>query len=244
MIGRPNIRTFALVASLLLFVMVALAACGGGSSTTTSPTNTSVASTNRPKAPRPVTGTITDYNTGTDALTVKDANGTTHTFTLASTTRIVKSQKITEQQLGPLVATNGMSVIVMGSSTGTDTYTAQELIVSDIVGATPNRNGASARPAGTPGARPAQGNGGNRGVFVQKGKVQNNQLIGQNIAGQTVTVNLSGTTTMFQELTGTASDLKSGLNVTVNAGPMQAGGTSTVRQIIVGDLPRRGPATN
>jgi hypothetical protein len=181
-------------------------------------------------------------------LTVKMANGTTQNFTIISNTRIVKSQKITEQQLGSLVSTSGMGVIVMGPQASTNTYTAQEVVLSNL----PNANGAPngtprARPAvnGTPIARPNQGNGGPGGgnrVVVQKGKLQNNQLIGQNPAGQTVTVNLSSTTPIFQQSTGTVDDLKAGQTVTVNSGPAQGGNAAGVRLITVGDLPGRAPA--
>ncbi len=260
MVARSNIRTFVGVAALLALALVVLAACGGSSSTTTassgttsssSTTSSTPAAGKRPAGAKPVSGTVTSYDASSKTLTVKASDGTTQTFTLISDTRIVKSQKITEQQLGSLVSTSGTGVIVMGPQAGANTYTAQEVVLSDLA----NGNGAPGRmPNGTPPARPDmngtpmagpnQGNGGPGGnrVIDQKGKLQNNQLIGQNMAGQTVTVNLSATTSIFQQLSGTVDDLKAGQSVTVNSGPAPGGNATGVRLITVGDLPERAAA--
>ncbi len=242
-VRREDFRTFTCVALLLLAAMMTLAACGGGSDTTTASNSASSSNTPapRPKAPKPVSGTIASYDAASKALTVKEASGTTQAFTVVGTTRIVKSQKITAQQLDTMVAGDGVSVLVVGPLASANTYTAQEVVVYDGATLAPNANanrGGGVRPNATAAARPAA----NNRILIQKGKVQNNQLVGQTTAGQTVTANLSATTTLFQETVGVATDLQSGQTVTVNSGPAQGSGSMKARQILVGVVPTRGTA--
>jgi hypothetical protein len=70
---------------------------------------------------------------------------------------------------------------------------------------------------------------------VQNGKLQNNQLVGTDRQGKTITVNLSGTTTILQQTTATASDLQTGQTVTIQGAPAQSGSTTDARQILIGD---------
>ncbi len=244
-VRRKCIRTFACVTLLLLAAMMTLAACGGGSDTTTasdsSNSSNAPAAAPRPKAPKPVSGTIASYDAASKALTVKEVSGTTQAFTVIGTTRIVKSQKITAQQLDTMVAGDGVSVLVVGPLASANTYTAQEVVVYDGATLAPNANanrGGGVRPNATAAARPAA----NNRILIQKGKVQNSQLVGQTTAGQTVTANLSPTTTLFQETVGAATDLQSGQTVTVNSGPAQGNGSMNARQILVGVVPTRGTA--
>jgi hypothetical protein len=192
-------------------------------------------------------------------LTVKESDGTTATFS-TSNARMLKSQKITQQQLSSLLGNSGTIVIVMGQQAGTGTYTAQAVIVADRAnGMGPGGGpGQGARPNGTPPAGAPQGGqmmgtppagapqgqgtqngtppaGGNRGIVVQDGKLQNNQLVGKDRQGQAITVNLSGTTTILQQTVATASDLQTGQTVTIQGAPAQSGSTAAALQILIGD---------
>lgn len=269
MVARNNIKTFACAIFFLLMATCALAACGGSSSTTSSSSSSSgssasssggssSSSSSTPAAgnrPNRVSGTITQYDSSAKTLTVKESDGTTATFSTGNA-RILKSQKITQQQLSSLLGNSGTFVSVMGQQAGTGTYTAQTIIVSQMVNGNGNGPGGApgqgARPNGTPpaggrmmGTPPAgapQGGqmmgtppaGGNR-VFVQNGKLQNNQLVGKDRQGQTVTVNLSSSTTILQETAATASDLQTGQTVTIMGAPAQNGSTADARQILIGD---------
>ncbi len=153
---------------------------------------------------------------------------------------MLKSQKITQGQLGSLLGNSGTIVMVMGQQAGAGTYTAQTLVVGDR--ANGNGNGAP-QPMGTP---PAGGNGGapqpmgtppagGNNVIVQNGTLQNNQLVGKDQAGKAITVTLSGTTTIFQQTPATANDLQTGQTVTVVGGPAQSGSVIDARQILIGD---------
>jgi len=177
-------------------------------------------------------------------VTIIESDSTTATFSV-SKARILKSQKITQQQLGSLLGTSGTIVQVMGQQTSTGTYTAQTIVVPDRTNANGGGNGPGgapgqgapqgAMPNGTPPAGAAQGGQNGNRVVVQNGKLQNNQLVGTDRRGQTVTVNLSGTTTIFQETVATASDLQTGQTVTILGAPAQSGGTADALQILIGD---------
>lgn len=91
--------------------------------------------------------------------------------------------------------------------------------------------GNGAPPSGTPpngvvlGGTPLPNNGhgpagGNQGIVLQHAKMQNNQLVATTFSGQTVTVTLETSTKIVQQSAGTASDLKTGLQVTVTQAPM------------------------
>lgn len=254
MVARTNIKTFACVVFFLLMATGALAACGGSSSTTstTSSSGSSSASSggsgsSTPAAgnrPNRVSGTITKYDSSAQTVTIIESDSTTATFSV-SKARILKSQKITQQQLGSLLGTSGTIVQVMGQQTSTGTYTAQTIVVPDRTNANGGGNGPGgapgqgapqgAMPNGTPPAGAAQGGQNGNRVVVQNGKLQNNQLVGTDRRGQTVTVNLSGTTTIFQETVATASDLQTGQTVTILGAPAQSGGTADALQILIGD---------
>jgi hypothetical protein len=258
MVVRPNIRAFAWVIFFLLLATGALAACGGSSSTTasssgsgSSSTSNSASSSGTPatgNGSNRVSGTITQYNASAKTLTIMESDSTKATFSI-SNARILKSQKITQQQLSSLLANSGTIVQVMGQQTSTGTYTAQTIVVSDRAnggngpaGARPNGTppaGApqGATPNGTPPAGAPQDQGGQNSnrVVVQNGKLQNNQLVGTDRAGKTVTVNLSGTTTILQQTVATASDLQTGQAVTILGAPAQSGSTTDARQILIGD---------
>ena len=251
MVARTNIKTFACVVFFLLMATGALAACGGSSSTasTTTSSGSSSASSGGSSASTPaagkrpnrVSGTITKYDSSAQTLTIMESDSTTATFSI-SKARILKSQKITQQQLGSLLGTSGTIVQVMGQQTSTGTYTAQTIVVPNRANANGGNGPAGApqgaMPNGTPPAGAGQGRGGqngNRGVVVQNGKLQNNQLVGTDRRGQTVTVNLSGTTTILQQTVATASDLQTGQTVTVLGTPAQSGGTANAFQILIGD---------
>jgi hypothetical protein len=173
-------------------------------------------------------------------LTIKKADGTTTTFSTTNA-RIVKSQKITTQDLSSLLGTSGVRVSVTGQQGSDGTYTADGLVVLDMT-AMANGTPPAGAPQGTPPAGAPKGtpraNGKHR-IMLQNAKFQNNVLTGTDQAGKSVTVNVSGTTTMFKETTGTASDLQTGQTVTINPARAQGGnassGTEEARMIIVGD---------
>jgi hypothetical protein len=185
-------------------------------------------------------GTIGSYDASAKTLTVKLSDGSTQTFD-ASNARIMKSQKITQAQLSTALGTSGTSVMVVGQQGSDGTYTAQALVVSDAAnaGAAGGNGPRGGAPNGTPGARPGGGQGAGAGaggrVVLQNAKLQNNQLVGTDQGGKSVTVNLSSSTTFMQQTTGSASDLTAGQTVTVNGGPAQSSGTATARTITVGD---------
>ncbi|HZR43329.1 MAG TPA: hypothetical protein VFB12_24650 [Ktedonobacteraceae bacterium] len=249
--ARTFTKTFAAIAFLLL--MAILAGCGSNDTTTPSSTNASSGAAGRLGSGGPrgqaITGTITQYNSSTKALTIKKSDGTTATFSLTSA-RILKSQKITEQQLSTLLGTSGTTVRVMGQQDSSGNVSAQSLVISDVNVGVGNGNGQpGGAPNGTPPANMAPGaNGtpranrtpGANGGFVvlRNGKLQNNQLVGTNQAGKSITVTLSGTTTIIQQTTGTASDLQTGQTVSIMVA-RAAGNTSSsstdARQVVVGD---------
>jgi hypothetical protein len=206
------------------------------------------------------TGTIDKYDTTAKTLTIKKSDGSTVTFT-ATNARIVKSQKISTQDLSAALGTSGVRVSVMGQQASDGTYTAQNITVSDATtmdNGTPPAGGPmnGTPPAGGPkngtpraggpggGTPPAGMNGtppanGMRRIMLQNAKVQDNQLTGTDQAGKTITVKLNDTTTIFKETTGTANDLKAGQNVSVTPAFSQNGSTSSnqeARMIIVGDI--------
>jgi len=198
-----------------------------------------------------ISGTIDTFNASTNTLTIKGADGATQTFTI-SKARIVKSQKITSQQFSTLLGTSNAIVQMTGQPGGSDTYTAQTLVVSDISNmggnGTAPRGTPSTRPKGTPSARPngtpraGTGAGGARRITLRNGKLQNNQLIGTDQSGKTITVKLDTTTVLFQQTAGTTGDLKAGITISVMAAPSQGSTSQDARSIVIGDLEQ--PAAN
>jgi hypothetical protein len=242
MIGRTSFKTCTLIAFFLLVAMGILAACGGGSTTTSSSTSTSNGATGAgtPGANgrfRPVTGTVSQYDASAKSLTIKLSSGSTQTFSTVNA-RIIQDQKITQQELSALLSKSGIVVFAIGQKASDGSYTAQEVIASTTMGGT--ANGPQGRaPRGTPPAGTTQGsprNGGNR-VFIQNGKLQNNQLIGVDSSGHTITVDLSGTTTFIGQSEAIASDFQSGQTVSIVAGSAQNSPTMEARQIVIGPLP-------
>jgi hypothetical protein len=257
MVVRSNRKMFVYAVFFLLMATGALVACGGSSSTTASSSSSSSSTSgssgsgasgtgNRPNR---VTGTITQYNASAKTLTIIETDSAKATFSI-SNARILKNQKITQQQLSSLLGNSGTIVQVMGQQTSTGTYTAQTIVVSDRANSTGGAGPAGTRPNGTPpagaqgampnGTPPAgapQGQGGQNGsrVVVQNGKLQNNQLVGTDRAGKAITVNLSGTTTIIQQTVATAGDLQTGQTVTILGAPAQSGGAAEARQILIGN---------
>src|SRR6266567_781898 len=234
-------RTFVGVIVPVLIAMAILTACGGGSDASTSNTSSNTNSANgngttgsgtRPNAP--VSGTIRQYDAAKQALTVKETNGSTQTFTIQKN-RLLKDQKITQQEFSTLLGKSGVVVRVIGKLGSDGTYAAQTLIVMS----TPSGNGGQNAPGagGTPppNGGPNGNNGGNRGVTLRDGKLQNNQLVGMDRSGKSLTANLSGTTTMIEQSTATESDLKSGLTVIVTSPRVRNGSTSAPAMVTIGD---------
>jgi hypothetical protein len=150
----------------------------------------------------------------------------------------VKSQKITTQDLSTLLGTSGIRVSVTGQQGSDGTYTAQDLIVSDV-SAMANGTPPAGGPQGTPRA-----NGMHR-FTLQNAKLQNNQLTGTDQTGKSITVKLSDSTVIYKEPTGTASDLQVGQAVTVNPARAQGGSASSTeeaRMIVVGDTAQQAAA--
>jgi hypothetical protein len=238
MVARPNIKTFACVVFFLLIATGALAACGDSSATTASSSNSGSSTLATGNSPNRVSGTITQYNASAKTVTIIELDSTQATFSI-SNARILKSQKITQQQLSSLLDNNGTTVQVKGQQDSTGAYTAQTIVVTDRA----NGNGPAGTPGqgaqtnGTPPAGVPQGQGGQNGnrVIIRNGKLQNNQLVGTNRAGKAVTVNLSDTTTILQQTVATASDLQTGQKVTIQSAPAQSGNTADARQIVIGD---------
>src|SRR5690242_8061847 len=75
--------------------------------------------------------------------------------------------------------------------------------------------------------------------MLQNAKLQNNQLTGADQTGKSITVHLSSSTAIDEEIAGTASDLQVGKAVDINPARSQGGNanssTQDARQIIVGD---------
>src|SRR5579884_857599 len=247
-------KTFLGVTFLLLMATGLLVACGSGGSATTSTSsssnNTGSTSTPKNRANRAnFSGTIAQYDASSKVLTIKTADGTTTTFSTTNA-RIVKSQKITSQDLTSLLGTSGMRVSVTGQQGSNGTYTANSVTVSDVAAmanGTPaagmNGTPPAGGPQGTPPAGAPKGTpraNGMRRIMLQNAKFQNNQLTGTDQAGKSVTVAISSRTTMYKETRGTVSDLQVGQAVIVNPARPQGGNASSTstqdaRQIIVGD---------
>ncbi len=260
MLVRTFPKTFVGATFLLLIATTMLVACGGDGNAAASTSSSSGGNGANAKqgARRGMmeAGTIDKYDATAKTLTVKKSDGSTVTFTTTNA-RIVKSQKISTQDLSTALGTSGVRVSVMGQQGSNGTYTAQNITVSD---ATTMGNGAPQNgtpPAGGPkngtpraggpggGTPPAGMNGtpsanGMRRIILQNAKVQDNQLTGTNQAGKSITVKLSNTTTIFKETSGTADDLKAGENVSVTPAFSQNGKSSSsnqkARMIIVGDI--------
>lgn len=251
--ARNFTKSFVGIAFLLLVTGGLLVACGGdnGSTTTTSSSNSSTSSAGPRNANRGnVSGTISQYNISTKVLTVKKSDGTTTTFSTTNA-RIVKSQKITMQDLSSLLGTSGMRVTITGKQSSDGTYTAQNLVISDVTvrgNGNPPAGAAGTPPAGAPKGMPPTGapggtpraNGRYR-LMLQQAKLQNDQLTGTDQTGKSVTVKLSNTTVMYKETLGTTSDLQNGQNVVINLrGPgarntASSTGTTQAGMITVGD---------
>jgi hypothetical protein len=157
----------------------------------------------------------------------------------------VKSQKITSQDLTSLLGTSGMRVSVTGQQGNNGTYTANNVVVSDVTAAngTPPAGANGTPPAGAPKGTPRAN--AMRRIMLQNAKFQNNQLTGTDQAGKSVTVTISSTTTMYKETTSTASDLQVGQAVIVNPARAQGGNASSdstqdARMITVGDTAQDG----
>jgi ABC-type Fe3+-hydroxamate transport system substrate-binding protein len=259
MLARTFPKSLIGVVFLLLMATGLLVACGdNGSATTTtgssSSTSSSSSSTGNQRPNRAnFAGTISQYDASANTLTIKTADGTTTTFS-TSKARIIKSQKITTQDLTSLLGTTGIRVAVTGQQASDGTYTAQDVTVSDVTATgtagapqgTPPAGMNGTPPAGGPQGTPPAGapkgtpraNGRHR-FMLQNAKFQNNQLTGTDQTGKSITVNLSSSTVIYKETTGTASDLQVGQTVIVNPARAQGGNASSstqdARQIIVGD---------
>ena len=87
--------------------------------------------------------------------------------------------------------------------------------------------------AGAGGFGGTGGFGGNGGVIVRNGTLNGQTLTGTDAAGAQITVTLSDSTTIQQQVAGTTDDLKAGANVTVTAAPAQNGGTANAFLIAI-----------
>jgi hypothetical protein len=247
-------KTFVGATFLLLIATTMLVACGDNGNAAASTGSSGGTGTQAKQGARRgamEAGTIDKYDATAKTLTVKKSDGSTVTFTTTNA-RIVKSQKISSQDLSTALGTSGVRVSVMGQQASDGTYTAQNITIS---GATAMGNGTP--PAGGPkngtpraggpggGTPPAGMNGtppanGMRRLMLQNAKLQDNQLTGTDQAGKSITVKLSDTTTIFKETSGTTDDLKTGENVSVTPAFSQNGGGSSsnqeARMIIVGNI--------
>lgn len=223
---RTFTKVLAGIAGLLLMIIVA--SCGESSTpaaTIATPSGTNTSSSLR------VVGTIDKYDATAKSLTVKDANGADHVISL-STARIVKNQKITQQQLSALLTATGIAVLATGTQGATaDTIKAQTVIVQqpNLVGMNGNQ------PTGTPRANRtprATRTAGRAFAYLKSVKLTGTQLVGTNQAGKTITVDLSGTPTIFEQSAGTDSDLVAGQPVVVT---LTYGKPNEARVVVVGD---------
>jgi hypothetical protein len=232
-------RTFVGVIVPLFIALGLLTACSfGGTTTSTASGNTNSANGNgtggRTRPNPPVSGTIQQYDATKQALTVKETNGSTQTFTIQKN-RILKSQKITQQELSTLLGKSGVVVRVVGQLGSDGAYTAQTLVVQNTPSGNGTQNATNAGGTPPPNGGANGNNAGNRGVILRNGKLQNNQLIGTDRSGKSITANLSGTTTIIQQTTATESDLKSGQPVSVSSLPARNGSTATAAIVTIGD---------
>jgi hypothetical protein len=235
-------RTSIGVMALVLIGMVFLSACGSdsnapmsnASSNTNSATgNGTTGNGNRPNPP--VSGTIQQYDAAKQALTVKETNGSTQTFTIQKN-RILKDQKITQQELGKLLSGSGVVVRVIGPVGSDGTYTAQTLVVTSVPAGNSAQNAPGINRTPPPNGGANGNNRANRGVSLRNSKLQNNQLIGMDRNGKSITVNLSGNTTMIEQSAATVSDLKSGQTVSVTSLRARNGSTAVSAIVTIGDF--------
>jgi hypothetical protein len=230
---RTTFKTGALTAFFLLLALGVLAACGA-STATTSTASTGTTTTTAARTPgaanrlRPVTGTVSQYHATTKSLTMKLTNGSTQTFQIAANARIIQDQKITQQQLSTLLSKSGIVVFAIGQKASNGAYTAQEIIASTTMS---GNNGPQGR-----GSQATPRTAGNR-LFLQNSKLQNNQLVGDDMSGHAITVKLSGNTTLLGQTEATASDLQAGQMITVITGSAQNSNSKGITQIVIGPLP-------
>lgn len=196
----------------------------------------------------PVTGTVVTYDATSKILTLKDAQGKSQEYN-AATARVTKTQKLSSDDFGKLLGTNGL-VLLTGEKGSDGTYNAVSLVAVDAAGfgggaapggasGTPGAGGTRGAGAagGTPGARGTGGNfgGGNAGgfggtgggVIVRSGTLQDNKFTGTSATGEAVTATISDTTLLEKQATGTLDDLKPGANISVTSRAAAAAGPAT-----------------
>ena len=106
-------------------------------------------------------------------------------------------------------------------------------------GTPPAGNGGASNgtPPASNGNAPASND---QGITLQNVKMQNNQLLATTFSGQSITVNLASSTRIVQQVAATASNLKTGLQVTIMQAPTahNASTTASARIVIIEPTPK------
>lgn len=245
MIARHRLRSGIALLALPLFGAL-LAACGSSSSTSSTSIAGATATATCPPAGafKSVTGTITTVGSG--AITLTDSNGAVTQVQLPSSVRITRTVSVTAADLP-----SGTAVQVV---TDTNATTAKSIrVVSGTAGAGQGGFGPGGGFGGRGGANGTPGAGANPGCFRRGQGAGQGQTPGQGSGfqglrgtvdsatsakltfddsqGQTYSVAITSSTTISKVESAQASDLRTGMKVTV-VGDTTSGGL-TARTIAV-----------
>lgn len=238
MIARHRLRTGIGLLALPLFAAL-LAACGSSSPTSASAGATATATCPPSGAFKPVTGTISAVGSG--SITVTDSSGKATQVQLPSTVRITKVVTATATDLpsGTAVqvvtdtnATTATSIRILSGTAGTGQGGfGQGGGFGGRGGAsgTPGANGGCSRRGQGQGAGQGQGQGQGSGFQGLRGTVDSasgSKLTFDDAQGQTYSVAITSSTTISKVESGQASDLRTGMKVTVVGDTTSAGVTA------------------
>jgi hypothetical protein len=230
---------------ILLAGLSLLAACGDSPTSTPVPVAPTTLSTTpaapgqgnrltpgQPPAnlPQTVTGTVENYDASAKVLTVKSADGKSQQFSIANAL-VSKSEKLSSDEFSKQAAANGL-VLVAGDKNSDGSYNARQLTLLDPAsfggpagGQPPGGAGATGAPPGANEAGP--GLNANNPIILG-GTLSGNKFSGQSFTGETVTAMVSSSTILNKQIASSASDLKTGQNLTITfataagSGPIMA----------------------
>jgi hypothetical protein len=194
----------------------------------------------------PLSGTVEGYDATAKNLSVKGADGTSQKFDVTNA-RITKADKISLADLTQLVNSNEV-VQVTGDIAADGSYNATQLMVLDPTtlgnggngfpgGRGQGAGGRTAPANGTPvaGIQPGAAGGqqpgfaGPRGgVILRNAALSGTKLVGTDMSGATVTVNVTSTTPIIKRSTGAVTDLTNGVAVSVTYRADQTGSNSAL----------------
>jgi hypothetical protein len=226
--------------AILLTLLLLLAACGDA--TNTPALTTSPAALGRPTlaagvtpganggftGQAPISGTIESFDSTSNLLSVKAADGTSQKFSTTSS-MVSKQEKLSSDDFGKQLS--GKLVLVQGQLNSNGSYDASSITLVDMSNFGGGQPGAGGPPGG---GQPPAGMGGgpggaDLGTIILNGTLTGTTLTGTGFTGETVTAKISSSTALTLQAAANTADLKAGLKVTINAMPAQ--GTTPAQAI-------------